>query len=138
MSERIWKVYLCGETHSDWRDQITEGVAVAGLPVELSSPITVHGDSDDCGVAIFGPEEKSFWHDRKGAGLNSIRTRTLIDDADIGVVRFGEKYKQWNAAFDAGYAQALGKPMITLHPSELDHALKEVDAAASAVAREPR
>ena len=138
MSERIWKVYLSGEIHSDWRERITDGVAAAGLPVELSSPVTVHEVSDDCGIAIFGPEEKSFWHDRKGAGLNSIRTRTLIAAADIVVVRFGEKYKQWNAAFDAGYATALGKPTITLHGCELDHALKEVDAAASAVAREPR
>jgi YtoQ family protein len=53
------------------------------------------------------------------------------------VVRFGEKYKQWNAAFDAGYAAALGKPIIVLHPPEHDHALKEVDAAAKAVARDP-
>ena len=138
MSERIWKVYLSGEIHSDWRDKITEGITAAGLPVELSSPVTAHGDSDDCGVAIFGPEEKSFWHDRKGAGLNSMRTGTLIATADIVVVRFGDKYRQWNAAFDAGYAKALGKPVITLHGRDLDHALKEVDAAASAVAREPR
>ena len=81
MSERIWKVYLSGEIHSDWRDKITEGITAAGLPVELSSPVTAHGDSDDCGVAIFGPEEKSFWHDRKGAGLNSMRTGTLIATA---------------------------------------------------------
>ena len=138
MDARIWKVYLSGEIHSDWRDRITDGVAAAGLPVELTSPIPVHGDSDDCGVAIFGPEDKSFWHDRKGAGLNSMRTRTLIAEADIVVVRFGDKYRQWNAAFDAGTAAALGKPVITLHGSDLDHALKEVDAAASAVAREPR
>ena len=136
-SEKIWQVYLSGEIHSDWREQIAEGVKAAGLPVELSAPVTVHEDSDDCGVAIFGAEDSKFWHDRKGAQLNAIRTGTLIAEADIVVVRFGEKYKQWNAAFDAGYAAALGTPFITLHPEEHDHALKEVDAAANAVAREP-
>ena len=137
MSERIWKVYLSGEIHSDWRERISDGVAAAGLPVELSAPITVHEDSDDCAVAIFGPEQDKIWHDRKGASLNSIRTGILIASADIVVVRFGEKYKQWNVAFDAGYAVALGKPIITLHPADHDHALKEVDAAANAVARAP-
>ena len=137
MSERVWSVYLSGESHSDWREQITSGVAAAGLPVRLSAPVTEHADSDDCGTAIFGAEESKYWHDRKSARLNSIRNVTLIADADIVVVRFGERYKQWNAAFDAGYAVAKGKPIITLHPGEHDHALKEIDAAASAVAREP-
>ena len=113
------------------------GIAEQGLPVDIFAPVTVHEDSDDCGVAIFGSEPDKFWHDRKGAQLNAIRTRHLIGAADIVVVRFGEKYKQWNAAFDAGYAVARGKPIITLHPPEHDHALKEIDAAASAVAREP-
>ena len=137
MTDRIWSVYLSGEIHSDWRERIAAGIAAADLPVELSGPVTVHADSDDCGVAIFGGEPNKFWHDRKGAQLNAIRTRTLIEDADIVVVRFGEKYKQWNAAFDAGFAAALGTPYITLHPTDHDHALKEVDGAAMAVAREP-
>ncbi len=134
---KSWKVYLSGEIHSDWREQISTGVAEAGVPVELLSPVTVHEDSDDCGLAILGAEEDKLWHDRKGALLNSVRTSTLLRDADIVVVRFGEEFKQWNAAFDAGYAAALGKPIITLHPPEHDHALKEVDAASSAMARDP-
>lgn len=137
MNERIWTIYLSGEIHSDWRERITQGIADYDLPVEIFAPITVHEDSDDCGVAIFGAEPNKVWHDRKGATLNAVRTQTMIEDADIVVVRFGEKYKQWNAAFDAGYASALGKPIITLHPPEHDHPLKEVDAAAKAVAREP-
>ncbi len=137
MSTRRWSVYLSGEIHTDWRERIAAGIASAGLPVDLSAPITVHEDSDDCGVAIFGAEPDKLWHDRKGAQLNAIRTRTLIEDADLVVVRFGEKYKQWNAAFDAGFAAALGTPYITLHPPEHDHALKEVDGAANAVARTP-
>lgn len=135
--QKRWKVYLSGEIHSDWRERIEAGVAAAGLPVDLTAPITVHADSDDCGVAIFGAEPNKFWHDNKGARLNAIRTQSLIQQADVVVVRFGEKYKQWNAAFDAGYAAALGKPIITLHPPEHDHALKEVDAAANAMARQP-
>ena len=137
MSEKTWTVYLSGEIHSDWRDRIAQGVEVAGLPIRLSAPVTVHADSDDCAPVIFGPQDNVFWHDHSSAKLNAIRTGTLIAAADVVVVRFGEKYKQWNAAFDAGYAAALGKPIITLHPPEHDHALKEVDAAAKAVARDP-
>ena len=130
-------VYLSGEIHTNWREEIMEGVAAAGLDVRFSAPVTDHAASDDCGVAILGAEPDKAWHDRKGALLNSIRTSKGIEDADVVVVRFGDKYKQWNAAFDAGYAAALGKPIIVLQPPEHDHALKEVDAAANAVARTP-
>lgn len=132
-----WNVYLSGEIHSDWRGQIQTGVHELGLPVVLLAPVTDHATSDDCGVLTFGEESDPFWKDTKGAGLNAIRTRTFIEKSDVVVVRFGEKFRQWNAAFDAGYASALGKPLITLHPPELDHALKEVDRAALAVARTP-
>ena len=132
-----WNVYLSGEIHSDWREVIQAGAAAKGLPVVFSAPVTDHGASDDCGVAILGAEEKKFWHDRKGAGVNALRTRTLIERADIVVVRFGTQYKQWNAAFDAGYAAALGKSLVILHPAEHQHALKEVDEAAQAVAETP-
>jgi YtoQ family protein len=132
-----WTVYLSGEIHTDWRERIQQGVAAAGLDVTLTGPVTDHAASDDCGAAILGEPAERFWHDHLGAGVNAIRTRTLLQQADAVVVRFGEQYKQWNAAFDAGLAAALGKPLITLHPTEHDHALKEVDRAALAVAREP-
>ena len=135
--QRRWTVYLAGEIHSDWRARLADGAAAAGLPVDFTAPVTDHGASDDCGVAILGAEEQAFWKDHKGAGINAIRTRTLVRDADVVVVRFGDRYRQWNAAFDAGYAVALGKPLIVLHDAELTHALKEVDAAASAVAQTP-
>lgn len=130
------KVYLSGEIHTDWREQIIEGAA--GLDVSFDSPVTDHDASDDCGVAILGAEPNKYWHDHKGAMVNAIRTRKGISDADVVVVRFGEKYRQWNAAFDAGYASALGKSLIVLHGPEHQHPLKEVDAAALAVAEEPR
>lgn len=128
-------VYLSGEIHTDWRDEIAAGAE--GLDVEFTGPVTDHAASDDCGVAILGAEDSKFWHDHKGAKLNAIRTRHGIETADVVVVRFGEKYKQWNAAFDAGYAAALGKPLVILHPEEHGHALKEVDEAANAVAETP-
>ncbi|MGI9479406.1 MAG: YtoQ family protein [Hyphomicrobiaceae bacterium] len=128
-----WRIYLSGEIHTDWRDQIEAKAFTAALPVSFSAPITNHGYSDDCGVEILGPEPNKFWHDRKGAEINAIRTRTMIEKADIVIVRFGDKYRQWNAAFDAGYASALGKSLIIMHQAEHAHALKEVDAAALAV-----
>lgn len=130
------KVYLSGEIHTDWRNQIIEGAA--DLDVVFESAVTDHEASDDCGVAIMGPEDKKFWHDNKGAKLNAIRTRHGIETADIVVVRFGEKYKQWNAAFDAGYAAALGKSLIVIHGPDHQHPLKEVDAAALAIVEEPQ
>jgi YtoQ family protein len=132
-----WQVYLAGEIHSDWRERIEAGVREAGLPVTLLAPVTDHAASDDVGVDVLGAEQEKFWHDHKGAGVNALRTQTLLHRADVVVVRFGEQYKQWNAAFDAGYAAALGKPIISLHPPEHDHALKELDRAAMATAREP-
>ncbi|WP_108484875.1 YtoQ family protein [Oceaniglobus ichthyenteri] len=129
-------VYLSGEIHTDWREQIIDGAQ--GLDVVFNSPVTDHDASDDCGVAILGAEENKYWHDHKGAMVNAIRTRKGIEEADVVVVRFGDKYKQWNAAFDAGYAAALGKSLIVLHGPDHAHALKEVDAAALAVAQEPQ
>jgi YtoQ family protein len=132
-----WLVYLSGEIHTGWRKQIAEGARKRDLPVRFTHPVLDHGASDEVGVRILGSEEKPFWKDRKGAGINAIRTRTAIEQADLVVVRFGEKYRQWNAAFDAGVAAALGKPLIVVHDPDLTHALKEVDAAAMAVAERP-
>jgi len=128
-------VYLSGEIHTDWRDQIIAGAK--GLDVSFTGPVTDHAASDDCGAVILGAEPDKVWHDHKGAKLNAIRTRKSIADADVVVVRFGTQYKQWNAAFDAGMAAALGKALIVVNPPEHQHALKEVHAAALAVAEDP-
>lgn len=132
-----FNVYLSGEIHSDWRERIEKGIQDKNLDVKLYSPVTNHEASDDCGEKILGVETESFWKDHKAAKINAIRIRKYIEDADIVVVRFGNKYKQWNAAFDAGYAAALGKSIITLHDEELTHALKEVDAVAQVVCSTP-
>ena len=130
-------VYLSGEIHSDWREEIYKGVSSAALSIKFNTPVTDHDNSDDCGVTILGDEDNLFWKDHKGAKLNAIRTKTLIEKSDVVVVRFGDKYKQWNAAFDAGFAAALGKPLIVMHDKSLTHPLKEVDATALAVAETP-
>ena len=131
-----WTVYLSGEIHSDWRQQIMQGAATEKLPVVFSSAVTDHEASDAAGD-VLGVESNNYWRDHKSSKVNGIRTKTLLGNCDLVVVRFGSKYKQWNAAFEAGRCAALGKPYITLHDEEIIHPLKEVDAAALAWAKTP-
>ncbi len=128
-------VYLAGEIHTGWREEII--AACRGLDIAFFAPVTDHDASDDVGAAILGPEERKFWHDHKSALINAIRIGKGLREADVVIVRFGEKYRQWNAAFDAGQAVALGKALIVIHPPEFSHALKEIDAAANAVCETP-
>ena len=130
-------VYLSGEIHSNWREEIIQLCKKEGLDILFSSPVTDHDASDSCGVEILGAEENNYWKDNKGANINAMRTKKSIEDCDVVIVKFGEKYKQWNAAFDAGYASALGKPLIIMHSSDHQHALKEIDASALAVTQTP-
>ena len=134
-SKKIWKLYLSGEIHTNWRDEIKSLCDNKKLPVIVNSPNTIHEDSDDCGVRILGEENDKFWHDHKGASINSIRNNILIKEADIVIVKFGDKFRQWNAAFDAGVAKALNKSIITLHEDSLNHALKEINQTAVASCR---
>ena len=124
-------VYLSGEIHTDWRNEIKDGAQNYGLDIEFVSAVTDHDASDSAGD-ILGAEDSSFWRDHKSAKVNNIRTKTLIKKSDLAVIRFGEKYKQWNAAFDAGYCAASGTPYITLHADDIVHPLKEVDGYAMA------
>lgn len=133
-----YTVYLSGEIHSDWRDQIIQGIIKHQLDIKVLNPITDHESSDNVGDEILGSEDNPFWKDHKAAKINAIRTNTYINRADIIVVRFGNKYRQWNAAFDAGIASGLGIPLIVMHDPELTHPLKEVDAAALAVTETPQ
>ena len=131
-----WKIYLSGEIHTHWRDELKLGANQANLKVEFLGPETDHDLSDNSGANILGREDKKFWHDHKGAKINSIRIRRNIEDAHIVIVKFGDKYKQWNAAFDAGYAVAKGKSLIVMHNDNHQHALKEIDATALAVVQD--
>ena len=129
-------IFLSGEIHTEWRIDIIKESKNHDLPINFFSPETNHSNSDDCGVSILGPEENKFWHDYKGASINAIKNNIQIKKSDIIIIKFGDKYKQWNAAFDAGYASALNKSIIVIHNEENQHALKEVDASASAVAKD--
>ncbi len=134
---KTWQIYLSGEIHTDWREQIIEGAKALNLPVEFTSPVVVHEASDAAGDML-GEQDKPFWRDHQSSKVNAIRTKTMIEDCDMAVVRFGDKYKQWNAAFDAGFCAALGKPYLTLHADDIIHPLKEVDAAAMGWAQTPQ
>jgi YtoQ family protein len=131
------RVYLAGEIHSSWRAEIVEVCTIQQLPISFMSPISDHAASDGIGADVLGEEADSFWKDHKSAKINAMRTRTMIERADVVVARFGDKYRQWNTAFDLGYAAARGKPILVLHPDQLGHALKEIDAVAMAVAETP-
>jgi len=131
-----WTVYLSGEIHTDWREQIIAGAKANALPISFSSAVTDHEASDAAGD-VLGAESENFWRDHKSSKVNAIRTKTLIENCDIAVVRFGDKFKQWNAAFEAGILATLDKPFITLHDAAIIHPLKEVDAAAMAWAQKP-
>ena len=131
-----WTIYLSGEIHSDWRERIRDEAQQRGLPVEFTAPVTDHPASDAAGD-LLPPDSDGYWRDHKSAKVNAMRTRHAIASCDLAVVRVGPKYRQWNAAFDAGMLAALGKPYITLHDVDLIHALKEVDGAAQAWATTP-
>jgi YtoQ family protein len=131
-----WTVYLSGEIHTDWRQQIRQGARANNLPVVFTSAVTDHEASDAAGD-VLGVESNNYWRDHKSSKVNGIRTKTLIEQCDLAIVRFGDKYKQWNAAFEAGFCAALGKPYVTLHDEDIIHPLKEVDASAMAWAKTP-
>ena len=131
-----WTVYLSGEIHSDWRQKIMQGAKAHGLAITFTSAVTDHEASDAAGD-VLGENENEFWRDHQSSKVNAIRTKNMMQKCDIAIIRFGDKYKQWNAAFDAGYCAALGKPYITLHAEDIIHPLKEVDAAAMAWAQTP-
>ena len=131
-----WNIYLSGEIHTDWREQIMDGAQVLGLNIVFTSANTDHESSDAAGD-VLGKPENNFWRDQQSSRINSIRIKTLIQNCDIAVIRFGDKYKQWNAAFDAGFCAALGKPYITLHDENIVHPLKEVDGSAVGWAKTP-
>ena len=131
-----WNVYLSGEIHTDWREKIISGCEKLGLPINFSSAVTNHEASDAAGD-VLGKDDNDFWRDHKSAKVNAIRIKTLLDNCDLAIIRFGDKYKQWNAAFDAGYCAALSTPYISLHDESIIHPLKEVDASAMAWATSP-
>jgi YtoQ family protein len=136
MMMKMWNIYLSGEIHTDWREKIKSGAKALSLPVHFTSAVVDHDRSDAAGD-VLGKPDNHFWRDHQSSSVNAARIKTLINDCDFAVIRFGEKYRQWNAAFDAGMCAALGKPYLTLHGEDIIHPLKEVDAAAMGWAKNP-
>jgi YtoQ family protein len=135
IGEHVWRVYLAGEIHTGWRDEIVDGISAHGLSAAFSAPVTRHSLSDDIGVKILGREDTDFWRDRKSSGINAIRRHVHLHETDIVVARFDDRHKELNVALEAGIAVGLGKPVISYHDGKLDHALKDLDYAAFAVVR---
>ncbi len=125
-------IYLAGEIHSDWRVALRAELERRDLPVEFVGPQEVHDRSDSVGEDVLGEQPGNRYRDLVGAGINTLRTRVLMRRADVVVAYFGERFKQWNTAADAGAAVASGIPLILVRDSDLSHALKEIDAMASA------
>ncbi|WP_458109808.1 YtoQ family protein [Bacillus zhangzhouensis] len=124
-------VYLAGEIHSQWRDEIKEKSQSLKLPVTFVGPMENHDRSDNIGEDILGEQPNAILKDDAASDLNNFRTEILLNKADVVIARFGEKYKQWNTAMDASSAIAKGKPLILIRPKELHHPLKELSNKAN-------
>jgi YtoQ family protein len=124
-------IYLAGEIHSGWRDELRRMLEDRDLPVRLVGPQEEHDRSDAIGEDILGAQPSPRYRDLVGAGVNTLRTRVLLRRADLVVAFFGEKYRQWNTAVDAGAAVAAGVPLLLVRAPELGHALKELDSMAT-------
>ncbi|ABV63290.1 MULTISPECIES: YtoQ family protein [Bacillus] len=124
-------VYLAGEIHSQWRDEIKEKSQSLKLPVTFVGPMENHDRSDHIGEDILGEQPNAIFKDDAASDLNNFRTEILLNKSDIVIARFGEKYKQWNTAMDASAAIAKGKPLILIRPKELHHPLKELSNKAN-------
>ncbi len=124
-------IYLAGEIHGDWRGELRGHLSERGLPVRFVGPQEQHDRSDSVGEDILGAQPSARYRDLVGAGVNTLRTRVLLRRTDLVVAYFGEKYRQWNTAADAGAAVAAGVPLLLVRAPELTHALKELDAMAT-------
>jgi YtoQ family protein len=124
-------IYGAGEIHSDWRDELRGFLEDAGVSAEIVGPQEVHDRSDAVGEDILGEQPGPRYRDLMGARVNTLRTRVLMQRAEMVVAYFGPKYKQWNTASDAGAALAAGLPLVLVRSSEHVHALKELDALAT-------
>lgn len=124
-------IYAAGEIHSDWRDQLRRHLSRQGVEARVVGPQEVHDRSDAVGEDILGKQPSPRYRDLMGARVNTLRTRVLMQGANLVVAYFGPDYKQWNTAMDAGFALALDIPLVLVRDPEHTHALKEIDALAS-------
>jgi YtoQ family protein len=125
-------VYLAGEIHSSWREEIKQKSAALKLPIDFVGPMEDHDRSDNIGEEILGKQPNAIYKDASASSFNNLRTELLMKKADLVIALFGEKYKQWNTAMDASAAIAFGKPLILIRREEHHHALKELSRKANA------
>lgn len=124
-------VYLAGQIHDDWRDEVAQKAKAKNLPLEFVGPQTTHDRSDNIGEEIQGKQPSNLYKDDAASDINNFRTQVLMKKADIVIALFGEKYKQWNTAMDASTAIAMNKPTIIIRPESLIHPLKELSNKAN-------
>ncbi|MDQ0220316.1 YtoQ family protein [Peribacillus cavernae] len=124
-------VYLAGEIHTNWRNELKEKVEALQLPLDFVGPMEDHERSDNIGEEILGSQPSSILKDASASSVNNLRTELLMKKSDLIIALFGEKYKQWNTAMDASAAVSLGKPLILIRPQELHHPLKELSRKAN-------
>jgi len=107
-------IYAAGEIHSDWRDELRAHLKDLDVDAEIVGPQETHDRSDSVGEDILGKQPGPMYRDLMGARVNTLRTRVLMQRAELCVAYFGPKYKQWNTASDAGAAVARGDRLVFL------------------------
>ena len=119
-------IYLAGQIHDDWRDEVAQKAKEKNLPLTFVAPQTNHDRSDDIGEEILGKQPSNLYKDDAASDVNNFRTQVLMQKADIVIALFGEKYRQWNTAMDVSTAIAMNKPTIIIRPESLIHPLKKL------------
>lgn len=124
-------VYLAGQIHDDWREELKVEAQKRDLPLTFVGPQTDHDRSDQVGEEIIGKQPGDYYRDDAASAVNNFRTEVLMRKADVVIGLFGEKYKQWNTAMDVSAAVTLNKPTIIIRPDSLIHPLKELSNKAN-------
>ncbi|MCD8502163.1 MAG: YtoQ family protein [Bacillaceae bacterium] len=124
-------VYLAGQIHDDWREEVAKKAKEKKLPLVFVGPQTNHDRSDAIGEEVLGKQPGTLYKDDAASDINNFRTQVLMQKSDIVIALFGEKYKQWNTAMDASTAMAMNKPTIIIRPESLIHPLKELSNKAN-------
>ena len=124
-------VYLAGQIHDKWREELMKQTKDKGLSIDFVYPQTEHNLSDDIGEKILGKQPGDYYRDEASSAINNFRTTVLMEKADMIVALFGDQYRQWNTAMDATTAINKGKPLIIIRPKNLIYALKELSNKAN-------
>ncbi|TCT19914.1 YtoQ family protein [Melghiribacillus thermohalophilus] len=124
-------VYLAGQIHDNWREELKRKAKDKGLPLNFVGPQENHDQSDSIGEDILGKQPNQLYRDDTASSINNLRTQLLMEKSDLVIALFGDQYRQWNTAMDAGMAIAYQKPLIIIRPESLIHPLKELSNRAN-------